>query len=145
MYLLDTDHLIFCQRGLSDEADNIRNRMALHDESDFYLSVVSVHEQLMGANNAISRAKDVLAIVRGYRLIEAAMLSYNQFNILPFDQPAADQFNDLRSQRIRIATMDLRIAAIALSNGLTVLTRNAVDFGKVPGLKCEDWTVSGSD
>lgn len=51
------------------------------------------------------------------------------------------KFGGFIAQKIRIATMDLRIAAIALANNLTVLTQNTRDFGKVPGLITEDWTV----
>jgi tRNA(fMet)-specific endonuclease VapC len=54
---------------------------------------------------------------------------------------AADVFEDLRKQRIRIGTMDLRIAAIALAHGMTVLTRNLIDFRRVPDLTAEDWTL----
>jgi tRNA(fMet)-specific endonuclease VapC len=37
--------------------------------------------------------------------------------------------------------MDLRIASIAFSHGLIVLTRNLRDFSKVAGLVIEDWTI----
>ena len=110
-------------------------------ESDFYLSVVSIHEQLLGAHNAISRANSQDAMARGYRLIESAMIYYNQFKILPFDEPAINLFNQLRKQGIRIGTMDLRIASIALSHDSTLLTRNTVDFERVPSLRFEDWTI----
>ena len=36
--------------------------------------------------------------------------------------------------------MDLRIAATAMASDYTVLTRNLVDFQKVPGLRVADWT-----
>ena len=49
--------------------------------------------------------------------------------------------DDLKKRRVRIGTMDLRIAAIALSRDLTVLSRNASDFSKVPDLKVGDWTI----
>lgn len=63
------------------------------------------------------------------------------FVAVPFDDAAARQFDALRAGRVRVATMDLRIAAIALARDPTVLTRNGVDFGKVPGVRYEDWTV----
>ncbi|MDG3495500.1 type II toxin-antitoxin system VapC family toxin [Pseudanabaena catenata USMAC16] len=47
----------------------------------------------------------------------------------------------MRSQKVRVSTMDLRIAAIAISNNLVLLTRNTGDFSKVPSLITEDWTV----
>jgi len=61
--------------------------------------------------------------------------------VLPFDAKASVVFDGLVSKRVRIATMDLRIASIALSQGLTLVTRNFRDFSKVPQLLIEDWTI----
>ena len=61
--------------------------------------------------------------------------------MLPFDAVAATVFDDFRKRRIRIGVMDLRIAAIAFSRDMTVLTRNVSDFRHVPGLKVEALTV----
>ena len=41
--------------------------------------------------------------------------------------------------KLNIGKMDLRIAAIALEEDATVITRNLRDFQRVPGLKCENW------
>jgi tRNA(fMet)-specific endonuclease VapC len=38
-----------------------------------------------------------------------------------------------------IGPNDLMIASIALANGLTLVTHNTSEFGRVPGLKLEDW------
>jgi tRNA(fMet)-specific endonuclease VapC len=69
------------------------------------------------------------------------LADFSEAQVLPFDDIAAEVFDELRSQGVRIGTMDLRIAAIALARDLTVLSRNLVDFGRVPGLRIEDWTA----
>ena len=65
-----------------------------------------------------------------------------QMFLLDTDDVAGSQFETLRRHRVRFGTMDLRIASIALARGFTVLTRNLVDFERVPGLAAEDWTRS---
>ena len=59
--------------------------------------------------------------------------------ILPFDAEAVDLVLKFRSQGIRIGTLDLKIAAITIAHDATLLTRNTVDFAKVPGLRFENW------
>jgi tRNA(fMet)-specific endonuclease VapC len=45
----------------------------------------------------------------------------------------------MRRQGVRIATMDLKIACIALEHDALLLTRNTKDFSRVPGLRFADW------
>jgi hypothetical protein len=49
----------------------------------------------------------------------------------------ADEFNQLRSQRVRISTPHLRIASIVLANDATRASSNLQDFEKIPGLRIE--------
>jgi tRNA(fMet)-specific endonuclease VapC len=59
--------------------------------------------------------------------------------IVPFDDLAATRVNELRKQRIRIGSQDLKIAAMVLTcNGL-LLSTNLRDFRQVPGLRVENW------
>ena len=57
----------------------------------------------------------------------------------PFDFAAADEFERLRKQRVRIGTQDLKIAATAIVNDALLLTANLRDFRQVAGLRAEDW------
>jgi tRNA(fMet)-specific endonuclease VapC len=141
-YLLDTDHISFLQRRSgSSKVSRLTARIAQHPIGDFALSVVSFHEQVLGAHNFINRARTNTDIIRGYALLLETLQGFATAPVLPFDAEAIAVFDELREQRVRVSTMDLRIAAIAISRNLVLLTRNVSDFSKVPGLVTEDWTV----
>ena len=62
---------------------------------------------------------------------------------LPFGDDAAEHFGEIRAALARqgkpIGPYDLQIAAIARAHGLVVVTHNACEFSRVPGLMVEDW------
>jgi tRNA(fMet)-specific endonuclease VapC len=115
--------------------------MSQHSLSDFALSVISFHEQVIGAHSFINRAQTNTDMARGYTLLLETLNSFAKAPVLPFDTKAIAIFDEMKSQKVRVSTMDLRIAAIAISNNLVLLTRNTGDFSKVPSLITEDWTV----
>ena len=91
-----------------------------------------------------ARARTIEQQVTAYRKLNRHLNIYCEIDVLEFDTEAAAEFERLRRSRIRIGTMDLKIAAIALTCKATVLTRNLKDFSRVPKLKIEDWTASAS-
>jgi tRNA(fMet)-specific endonuclease VapC len=103
------------------------------------MTAISVEEQLRGWLAAIRRAKKVHDQILFYnRLISLVRFVY-KWQILPFDEPAADRFESLRKQRIRIGTQDLKIASISLERDALLLSANLRDFEQVPGLRVENW------
>jgi tRNA(fMet)-specific endonuclease VapC len=141
MFILDTDHLVIIQQQSEPEFGRIAVRMRSHSRSDFYVSVVSFHEQVLGWTTYLGRAKSRESIVKAYARLRGILADFAALQVLPFDDAAAERFELLRRDGIRVGTMDLRIAATALSRDATVLTRNLVDFQKVPALRVEDWTT----
>jgi tRNA(fMet)-specific endonuclease VapC len=79
--------------------------------------------------------------MRGYQLLATIQANFAAARIVAFDAAAGACFDQLQTQKVRIGTMDLRIASIALAKNLILLTRNVRDFSQVPGLTTEDWTV----
>ncbi len=97
------------------------------------LCSVVVGELLFGAR----RSKNSFTAISKVRTFCSPYLS------LPFDDRAADEYSIVRavltSQGQLIGPNDLLIAAIALANGLTLVTHNTTEFGRVPQLLIEDW------
>ena len=90
----------------------------------------------------IRRYSDVHRQVPAYERLTRLFEFFGQWQILPFDQAAADQFTSLQRQGVRIGTMDLKIAAIVVVRGGTLLSGNSRDFSRVPGLSVQDWLQS---
>ncbi|HEX5445850.1 MAG TPA: type II toxin-antitoxin system VapC family toxin, partial [Pirellulales bacterium] len=74
-----------------------------------------------------------------YTRLRRLFSTMGDWDITPFDQAAARQFAELRRQRVRIGSMDLKIASIALIQDALLLTANLRDFSQVPGLRCANW------
>jgi tRNA(fMet)-specific endonuclease VapC len=140
VYLLDTDHIAILQRRVEPEYSNLSHQLLYVSPDAVFLSVISFHEQVAGWQAYLNKARKPESVILAYKMFELILVDFARSHILPFDEPASAKFQELRSAKVRIATMDLRIAAIALSRNQTLLTRNTVDFAHVPNLKFEDWT-----
>jgi tRNA(fMet)-specific endonuclease VapC len=141
MFIIDSDHLAILQRRSGSEYLQLLGRLNRFDRTAFYLTIVSFHEQIGGWQQYIARARDSAGVVRGYRKLEILLTDFADAQVLPFSDSAAEIFDELRRQKIRVATMDLRIASIAIANRMTILTRNSVDFERIPHIAIEDWTL----
>ncbi|MEK6257984.1 MAG: type II toxin-antitoxin system VapC family toxin [Planctomycetota bacterium] len=141
MYILDTDHLSILQQPSGVDFERLERRLLQVPEDQLFVTVVSFHEQANGWNSYLSSASKPEEVRHGYRMFQRILRQYAAMNVLPFDEPASDQFANLKPRQLRVGTFDLRIASIALSRGMTLLTRNTIDFARIPGLKFEDWTA----
>ena len=134
-YLFDTDTLSALLRRASSPA--LVRRLATTAPEDQSTSSITAGELWYGARRLGARGEELAA------RIEAALLG--NLLVMPFDTPAAKAYGALRSELERrgtpIGDADLRIASIAVANGLTVVTGNVRHFERVPGLPVENWLV----
>jgi tRNA(fMet)-specific endonuclease VapC len=139
--LLDTDHFSILQRNERPATAFLQVRLEQLKGDEIQVSIISFQEQAQGWLAYIRRARKPEQILKGFSDLHDMLRNYSTREILPFDEPAMEEFLRLQKQRIRIGTSDLRIAAIAKANGVTLLSRNLRDFRQVPGLDVEDWTA----
>ena len=140
MILIDTDHVSYFKFPDSDRGKRfIRKLEALPDDKIVGVAIVTIEERLRGWLAAIAKERQALRQVVGYRELSLLFEFYHEFTIIPFDESAARKFDDLRAAKLRLGTMDLKIAAIALVHDVTLLSANQRDFDKVPNLRVENW------
>jgi tRNA(fMet)-specific endonuclease VapC len=138
MILLDTDHLTILGYADSPRGEALNARLNNSADRDIG-TIISVEEQWRGWFAVIARHRDVRRQIKPYQELVDLHAFLNTWTILPFDDAAADRFEQLRRSGVRIGSMDLKIASIALVHGALVLSANLQDFQKVPGLRVENW------
>jgi tRNA(fMet)-specific endonuclease VapC len=140
MILIDTDHAKHLKYPESDRGRRLIERLdALPASEVVGVAIVTVEERMRGWLATIAKEKAALRQVVGYRELIQLFEFYQAFEIVPFDEAAAQTFDELRSQRLRLGTMDLKIAATALTRNALLLSANRRDFERVPRPRVENW------
>src|SRR6476646_61486 len=105
MIVLDTDHLSILQFPESPQYERLV--AALHESDDGALAttVISLEEQMRGWLAAIHRARTVHDQTRYYARLAGLIDFFSRWQIVGFDEPAAEQLATLRKQGIRVATL----------------------------------------
>jgi tRNA(fMet)-specific endonuclease VapC len=141
MYILDTDLFSLTERTDSHASQRLLFRLSNHRQVKWATTIITFEEQMRGWMAWLAQARTFEQQVERYRKLQIMLNRYRDTAVLGFDERALREFKALQRQRIRIGTMDLKIAAIALSHNAVLLSRNLKDFSKVPGLQVEDWSA----
>jgi tRNA(fMet)-specific endonuclease VapC len=136
-FLFDTDHLTLFERNHPPVLQRLRQQ----PKNAVAISAVTVEESLRGRLASMARCRDVQDRINRYGQLLATIDVFSRLPLISWVPIKRSGFQRLRAMRIRVGTQDLKISAIALANDLTLLTRNRVDFARVPGLKISDWSI----
>ena len=139
MIVLDTDHLSELQRPHSRRRVRLVERLKLQGDRSIVTTIVSVEEQFRGRLAMINSRPAGIEQVVPYAELNELLKFFVEWIALPFDTQASQRFQDLRATKLRIGTMDLKIAAIVLAHNGRLLSANLRDFRQVPNLLLEDW------
>lgn len=128
-YLLDTATLAEVLRSVPSRA--LVRRLTSVPSRDRWTSVVSVSQILVAARKT-----------RNTRIMQDVIRLVAAVKVAPFDVPAAQSFAKLRvTIGGSVDTDDVMIAAIAVTNDFTLVTRRPAAFARFPHLRVEDWTI----
>jgi tRNA(fMet)-specific endonuclease VapC len=126
-YLLDTGTLIEILRSVPSR--NLVRRLTSVPSRDRWTTVITVSQLLMAAR----KTKHPKVMQDVIRLVAAV-------KVAPFDMLAAQSFAKFRATVAPEGDPDdVMIAAIAVTNDFTLVTRRPKDFAHFPHLRIEDW------
>lgn len=132
MVMLDTNICIYI---IKQKPPEVLKRFLSYQVGDITISAVTLAELRYGVAKSLYRAKNTKALDEFILPLE----------VLPFDEEATKSYGEIRAALEKagapIGSMDLMIAAHAVSLGMTLVTNNTKEFNRVSKLKVVDWTV----
>jgi tRNA(fMet)-specific endonuclease VapC len=127
-YLLDANVVIGL---LNDATSKLARRARRERPADIAISAIVAHELFYGAFKSRRAAQNV------------ALIDALQFAVLVFDKEDARQAGEVRavlaSRGTPIGPYDVLIAGQSKARNLILVTHNTEEFGRVPGLRFDDW------
>jgi tRNA(fMet)-specific endonuclease VapC len=127
-FLLDTNAVVAL---LNDAGSGLAKRARQHSPSDIGLSAIVSHELFYGAFKSKRAERNV------------ALVDSLQFEVVAFDKEDSRQAGEIRAALREagspIGPYDVLIAGQAMARNLVLVSHNTREFGRVPGLRVEDW------
>ncbi len=136
IYLLDTDTFsLFLQNDVS-----VLGNVVQHLTDHIVISIITVQEIWDGWMTVIHRAKTSDRVSSAYLRLADTLNELRNWSVVTFPESAISSYSALKRLKLNVGSNDLKIAAIAIEIGATVVTRNLRDFTRIPGVVCEPWT-----
>lgn len=130
MLVLDTDHLSLLMWKGSSQSIHLQSLLDNSSDQEVVTTIISYEEQVRGWLALSSKARLASQLVEYYRRLNLHLEGFRALEVLEFDRTASAILEDLKRARIRIGTMDLRIAAIVLSRGATLPPGTSSTFAR---------------
>ena len=143
-YLLDTDTTSnFLDKRRANL--NLRARIQQQSPESLYISIVTFEEIIRGVlsliNGARKHPRNAAKIVEYYALLQSLIQDLGHFQILPYDTDAEAKYQQIPANVRQQHSQDCHIAAIALTQNITIVTSNTRHFSQIPNLRFDDWTL----
>jgi predicted nucleic acid-binding protein len=132
MKVLDSDIVIASLRGITDAVDAVDAIKALEQRDELAIATPTQYEVLLGAYFYGKKTQ-----------LDKTEEFFDRYNMLPLDRSAAKKAASIHAGLMRkghdVEDMDVLIAATAINDDASVVTRNKEHFRRIEDLRVEQW------
>jgi tRNA(fMet)-specific endonuclease VapC len=140
MIILDTDCLSLLEKQTGTDYLRLQAKLDEFPADEITTTIITFEEQFRGWMAYLNKMRSIDEQVFAYETLKQYFDYFKTLNIIDFDKRAAENYKNLKTSKIRIGTMDLKIASITIANDALLISRNLKDFEQVPNLSVQDWT-----